>query len=373
MSLAMFGAMGVAMAGNLFTAFIFYEVITLSTYPLVAHKGDAAARRAGRIYLGTLVGASVALLVPGIVAVQAIAGTTDFIPGGVLDGKADAVVASVILGLIVFGVAKAALFPMHGWLPEAMVAPTPVSALLHAVVVVKAGVFMLLKVSAYIFGPDLMAITPAANWLTWLAAGTMVAASLVALTKDEMKARLAWSTIGQLAYITAAALMAGSGGVVAGGVHMLAHALAKITLFMCAGAIYASSGMTLISRMNGMGRVSPVIFVAFLVGSLSIIGLPPLGGVWSKMLLMQAAVGTGHPWVMWAMIASSILTAIYLLPVAVNGLLPPTDRPAFSGPVRRGTSYRLMVIALSLTAIAAAGLFVFADAVSSFLAPAGYW
>lgn len=372
-SLAMFGAMGVAMAGNLFTAFIFYEVITLSTYPLVAHKGDAAARRAGRIYLGTLVGASVALLAPGIVAVQALAGTTDFVAGGVLDGKASTTVIGVILALIVFGVAKAALFPLHGWLPEAMVAPTPVSALLHAVVVVKAGVFLLLKVSAYTFGPDLLVTLKAAEWLTWLAAATMVGASLVALTKDEIKARLAWSTIGQLAYITAAALMSAAGGVAAGGVHMLAHALAKITLFMCAGAIYASSGVTLVSGMNGMGRVSPAIFVAFLLASLSVIGLPPFGGMWSKLLLMQSAVGTGYPWIMWAMVASSILTAAYLLPVAVKGLLPPTDRPVFVGTVKRGTSYRMMVAALCLTALAATGLFVFADAVASFLAPVGYW
>jgi multicomponent Na+:H+ antiporter subunit D len=372
-SLAMFGAMGVAMAGNLFTAFIFYEVITLSTYPLVAHKRDAAARRAGRIYLGTLVGASVALLVPGIVTVQALAGTTDFIAGGVLDGKVSGAVASLILILIVFGVAKAALFPMHGWLPEAMVAPTPVSALLHAVVVVKAGVFLLLKVSAYTFGPDLMMATRAAEWLTWLAAGTMVAASLVALTKDEIKARLAWSTIGQLAYVTAAALMSAGGGLAAGGVHMLAHALAKITLFMCAGAIYASSGVTLVSQMNGMGRVSPAIFAAFLLASLSVIGLPPFGGMWSKMMLMQASVGTGYPWIMWAMIASSILTAIYLLPIAVNGLLPPTDRPSFAGTVKRGASYRMMVTALCITAAGAMGLFLFADAIASFLAPVGYW
>ncbi len=373
LSLAMFGAMGVAMAGNLFTAFIFYEVITLSTYPLVAHKGDAAAQRAGRIYLGTLVGASVVLLLPGIVLVQVMGGTTDFTAGGVLDGRVSDLVASVILALIVFGVAKAALFPMHGWLPEAMVAPTPVSALLHAVVVVKAGVFLLLKVSAYTFGAELMSATTATTWLTWLAAGTMVAASVVAITKDEIKARLAWSTIGQLAYITAAALIAASGGIAAGGLHMLAHAFAKITLFMCAGALYASSNVTRVSEMSGLGRQSPTIFVAFLIASLSVVGLPPLGGMWSKMALMQSAVDTGYPWIMWAMIGSSILTAIYLLPVGVNGLMPARNRPVAAATVKRGTNYRLMLIALSLTALAALGLFVFADAVARFLAPVGYW
>ncbi len=209
-ALAMTGVMGVAMAGNLFTLFIFYEVLTFSTYPLVAHKGDAAARRAGRIYLGILAGASVLLLLPAIIIVHGLTGSTDFVAGGLLAGKAGPAMAGLLLALIVFGAAKAALFPVHAWLPNAMVAPAPVSAMLHAVAVVKAGVFALLKASAYIFGADLMTATPVTQWLLWLAAATIVIASLVAMTKDEIKARLAWSTIGQLAYITSAALIGGA-------------------------------------------------------------------------------------------------------------------------------------------------------------------
>ena len=247
-ALAMFAVMGIAMAANLFTLFIFYEALTLATYPLVTHKGNAAARRAGRIYLGTLVGASVVLFLPGIIGVASVAGSTTFTPGGLLPGKTSAVIENVLLLLLVFGAAKAALIPLHGWLPAAMVAPAPVSAMLHAVAVVKAGVFTVLKVSAYIFGPELITALPAATWIFWIAAATIVIASLVALTKDDLKARLAWSTVGQLAYITSAAMLPLASGLVAGGLHMVVHAVAKITLFMCAGAIYVATGAAKVYR-----------------------------------------------------------------------------------------------------------------------------
>ncbi|RYG22042.1 MAG: monovalent cation/H+ antiporter subunit D family protein, partial [Burkholderiales bacterium] len=162
-ALAMFAVMGIAMAANLFTLFIFYEVLTFVTYPLVTHAGDARARKAGRIYLATLVGASLVLFLPGIIGVQIFAGSTSFAQGGLLFGKVDMVAGNILLLLLVFGAAKAALMPLHGWLPAAMVAPAPVSALLHAVAVVKAGVFVILKTSAYIFGPDLISVLPAAG------------------------------------------------------------------------------------------------------------------------------------------------------------------------------------------------------------------
>ena len=365
-ALAMFGVMGVAMAANLFTLFIFYETLTLATYPLVTHRGDAAARRAGRIYLGTLVGASVVLFLPGIIGVASVAGSTTFTAGGLLPGTTSVVIENVLLLLLVFGAAKAALIPLHGWLPAAMVAPAPVSALLHAVAVVKAGVFTILKISAYIFGPELITALPAATWILWLAAATIVIASLVALTKDDLKARLAWSTVGQLAYITSAAMLPFASGLVAGGLHMVVHATAKITLFMCAGAIYVATGAAKISDMGGAGRRMPILLTFFFVASLSVIGLPPTGGMWSKFLLVDASFGSGEWLTAAAMIVSSLLSVAYLLPVAFNGLFSPAGvkGPEFTRP---GGVPGAALTAVGVTALAAPAFLIEVSAIA--LAP----
>jgi multicomponent Na+:H+ antiporter subunit D len=369
-ALAMAAVMGVAMAANLFTLFVFYEALTLATYPLVTHAadkngGDKAARDAGRIYLGVLVGASVTLLLPAIIAIQVFAGTTEFTAGGVLLGKVGPALASILMLLVFFGTAKAALIPMHVWLPRAMVAPTPVSAMLHAVAVVKAGVFTLLKCSAYIFGPAVISTAPAAQWLLWIAAGTIVIASLVAMTKDELKARLAWSTVGQLAYIVSGALLPAWAGVVGGGLHMLTHAFGKITLFMCAGAIYVATGVQRVSQMRGLGRRMPIVFVCFAIGSLSVIGLPPAGGVWSKFLLVTASFGVNQPWTAWAMIASSLLSVAYLLPVAIMALAPTRD----DAPVTGAGAAPLTVAPLVMTAAGTLALFVLAEWAMAYLLP----
>lgn len=368
-ALAMFGVMGVAMAANLFTLFIFYEVLTLSTYPLVAHAGTPAAKRGGRIYLITLVGASVVLLLPGIIGVAVAAGSTTFTAGGLLPGKVDDVVGSVLLLLLVFGTAKAALMPLHGWLPAAMVAPAPVSALLHAVAVVKAGVFTVLKVSTYIFGPELIATLPAASWVLWIAAATIVIASLVAMTKDDLKVRLAWSTVSQLAYVTSAAMLPWAAGLIAGGLHMVFHAVAKITLFMCAGAIYVAAGASRVSEMGGLGRRMPWVFVAFMVASFAVIGLPPMGAMWSKFLLVSAAFGSEQWWTAAAMIVSSLLSVAYLMPVAFRALFPAQGDPAPRDFVRPGGTPPSVLMALGVTAIACIVLFVAADAIAAYLAP----
>jgi multicomponent Na+:H+ antiporter subunit D len=368
-ALAMFATMGIAMAGNLLTLFVFYEILTFSTYPLVAHRGDDAARRAGRIYLGILVGASVTLLLPAVIAVHAIAGSTEFVAGGQLAGKIAPGVAGILLALVVFGAAKAAIIPVHAWLPAAMAAPTPVSALLHAVAVVKAGVFLILKSSAYIFGPALMSEMPAAQWLIWLAAGTIVIASLVAMGKDDLKARLAWSTVGQLAYITSAALIPASAGLVAGGLHMLTHAVGKITLFMCAGAIYVASGVSRVSQMRGLGRRMPIVFSCFLVGALSVTGMPPFAGMWSKFLLITASFGSEEWITAAAMVVSSLLSLFYLAPVAIRGLLPPVgDTPAAEF-IRPGGAPGVAVAPIVITAFACVALFFTSDEVTAFLIP----
>ena len=367
-ALAMFGVMGVAMASNLFTLFIFYEVLTFSTYPLVIHRGDDVARRAGRVYLATLVGASVVLFLPGIIAVTAMMGSSTFTPGGLLAGRVDDGAANVILVLLVFGVAKAALMPLHGWLPSAMVAPAPVSALLHAVAVVKAGVFTLLKISTYIFGPELISTLPAAQVILWVAAGSIVIASVMALMKDDLKARLAWSTVAQLSYITAAAMLPWASGLIAGGLHMLFHAVAKITLFMCAGAIYVATGAGKVSEMNGLGRRMPVVFACFMLASLSVIGLPPMAGMWSKLLLVTASFGSGEWFIAAAMIASSLLSICYLLPIAFRGLFPPMVAPVRDF-VRPGGAPGVAVAAIVISAAACLVLFVLADPIAAYLEP----
>ena len=250
-AVALCGAVGVAFAANLFTLFLFYELLTVSTWPLVTHAGTDEARRSGRVYLGILLGTSIGLQLLAIAGTWAVAGTLDFAPGGILAGKAEPVVMAVLFALYIFGIGKAAIMPFHRWLPAAMVAPTPVSALLHAVAVVKAGVFAVLKVTLYVFGVDAMGDAQPGQWLAWLAAFTLVAASLVALTKDNLKARLAYSTVSQLAYIVLGAALATPGAIVGGGLHMLTHAFGKITLFFCAGAIIVAAHKENISEMRG--------------------------------------------------------------------------------------------------------------------------
>ena len=250
---AIFGALGVAFAANVFTLFVFYELITLSTYPLVTHHGTEKAKKAGRTYLGVLMGTSVAFLLLALVWTYQLAGTTEFRPGGILGGRASDDLLMVLLALYAFGTGKAALMPFHRWLPAAMVAPTPVSALLHAVAVVKAGVFTVLKVVVYVFGIDVLQSTGASQWLVWAAAFTLLSASVIAIQQDNLKRRLAYSTISQLAYIVLAAALATPAAVIGGGLHIAMHAMGKITLFFCAGAIYVEAHKTEVSDMRGIG------------------------------------------------------------------------------------------------------------------------
>ncbi len=368
--LALFGAMGVAMAGNLFTLFVFYEVLTLSTYPLVAHKGDENARRGARIYLLTLLGTSIGFLLMAVVWTFAIAGNLDFVEGGLLAGKVGPALGSVLLLLFAFGVGKAALMPFHFWLPNAMVAPTPVSALLHAVAVVKAGVFTILKVSVYVFGLDLLSALPGTEIVMWVGCFTIVVASLIALTKDNLKARLAYSTVSQLSYVTVGAMLANTAGASGAALQIAMHAMAKITLFMCAGAIYVATGKTEISQMRGLGRRMPIVFTCFLIASLSIIGVPPLGGSWAKFELMQGAVDADHIYVVYVLIASTLLNVAYLLPIALLGLMPPNaDTLEVAGFKRPGGAPFLTVLPLAITAGGCFVLFFGVDVISDFISP----
>lgn len=314
-AVAIASTIGIAFAANLFTLFLFYEILTLSTYPLVTHKADDKAKAGGRVYLLILLGTSMVLLLPAIIATATFAGTLEFRPGGILAGKVSNTTVALLLAMFMFGIGKAALMPFHRWLPAAMVAPTPVSALLHAVAVVKAGVFTAMKVVIYIFGIDLLSSTGANEWLIWVAAFSLLAGSLVAMTKDNLKARLAYSTVSQLAYVVLGAALATSWGALGGSMHIAMHAVGKITLFFCAGAIYTAAHKTEVSELSGLGRAMPFTFAAFLVGSLSIIGLPPFGGLWSKWYLALGALDAGHVIIVAVFMISSLLNIAYLLPI----------------------------------------------------------
>jgi multicomponent Na+:H+ antiporter subunit D len=375
-AIAIGSAMGVAFAANMFTLFIFYEVLTISTYPLVTHKEDEAARQGGRTYLGILLGTSIGLQLVAIVWTWSLTGTLDFTQGGILAGKIEGWPLALLLALYVFGIGKAAVMPMHRWLPAAMVAPTPVSALLHAVAVVKAGVFTVMKVTVYVFGIDLLAGTGASDWLLWFAAATILLASMVAMTKDNLKARLAYSTVSQLSYVVLGAALATSMGVIGGSMQIAMHAFGKITLFFCAGAIYTAAHKTEISDMTGLGRMMPFTFGAFLIGALSIIGLPPMGGSWAKWYLMLGAADAGQRVLILVLMVSSLLNVAYLLPIVARGFFVPAPQPVSVGAAATPTGAGgireapwTCVLAQSVTAAGCLVLFFYAGWLYQLLQP----
>ncbi len=361
--------MGVALAGNMLTLFVFYEALTLSTYPLVAHKGDEKARRGARIYLLILLGTSLGLLLPAIVTTYALTGSTEFLPGGLLAGAGlESMTIGILLVLYAFGIGKAALMPVHGWLPAAMVAPTPVSALLHAVAVVKAGVFTILKVVVYIFGPQTVSGHPAANAIAMIAAASIVLAGLIALSKKDMKARLAFSTVSQLSYATLGAMLATPLALAGAAMQIVAHAWAKIVLFMCAGAFTTATGLKGTDDTKGYGKRMPFLFGAFFVASLSIAGLPPLAGMWAKLFLAQGAGESGAYWALAALSLSTMLTLAYLVIIPVRAFLSPQTAEPEEG--RTGQAPRLTVLPAVLAAAGAFLLFFLAGPIYDYAAPA---
>ena len=362
-------AMGIALAANLFTLFIFYETLTLCTYPLVTHKKTSEAQSGGRIYLGVLLGTSIMFFLSALVITWIQAGTLDFVPGGILEGKLEGTASVLLFTLFMLGIGKAALMPFHRWLPAAMVAPTPVSALLHAVAVVKAGVFSVLKISVYVFGIDFIAEQDASAWVLWLAVATMLIASVIALSKDNLKARLAYSTISQLSYIVIGAALAWPAAALGGALHIVTHALGKITLFFCAGAIYTAAKCTHVSQFNGLGHKMPFTFAAYLLGALSVIGLPPFAGSWSKWLLVEGSASTQHYIVLGAFGLSTLLNCAYLLPVALRAFFkPPGPDVAAAGPGIREAPLACL-IPLCATAAGTVLLFFYIQPLYDFLYP----
>ncbi len=354
-AIAIAGAIGVAFSANLFTLFLFYEVLTLSTYPLVTHKASAEAMASGRVYLLLLLGTSMVLLLPAIVLTGVVAGTLDFTPGGILAGRMTPTALAVLLAVFMFGIGKAALMPMHFWLPAAMVAPTPVSALLHAVAVVKAGVFTVVKVIVYIFGIDLLKETGAGDWLVYAAGFTVITASIVALRQDNLKRRLAYSTVSQLSYVILAAAILTPISIVGAGLHIAAHAVSKITLFFAAGSIYTAAHLTEISQLNGIGRRMPWTMGAFAIGALSMIGVPPTVGFTSKWFMLTGAMSDANWVALGVIFVSTMLNAGYFLPILYAAFLKEPDQ----GSHAHGEAPLPIVLAVCATAAGTLLLFAF--------------
>ena len=326
-ALALAATIGIAFSANAFTLFIFYEALTLVTYPLVTHHGTDGARKGGRIYLAVLIGTSVVFLLPALVFTWHTTGTTDFRAGGILAGKLDPLPMAALLALYMFGIGKAALMPFHRWLPAAMVAPAPVSALLHAVAVVKAGVFSVVKVVVYLFGTEALGNGVPTDWLIAISGFTILAASVVALNADNLKRRLAYSTVSQLSYVVLAVAVLAPLSMIGAVLHIAAHALGKITLFFAAGAIYTASHKTEVSELDGIGRRMPWTMGAFAIGALSLIGVPPAAGFFSKWYMVQGAAASDS-WVALAVLGTStLLNAAYFLPVIYSAFFR-TERAA---------------------------------------------
>jgi multicomponent Na+:H+ antiporter subunit D len=353
-AIALAATLGIAFAGNLFTLFLFYEILTISTYPLVVHRRDAEAIRAGRTYLVLLLGSSVVLFLTAIVWIQMRTGTGTFRDGGILAGIASPLETGLLLALVAFGVGKAAIMPMHRWLPAAMVAPTPVSALLHAVAVVKAGVFTILKLVVFVFGVEHLTATGAADWLVPVAGATVVIASLIALYQDNLKRRLAYSTVSQLSYVVLAAALATPLAIRGAALHIAAHAFGKITLFFAAGSIYTAAHKTKVSELDGIGRRMPWTMGAFAIGALAMIGLPPTAGFVSKWHILGAATSREHVIAVLVIVLSTLLNAAYFAPIVHAAFFkapPPGSPPHGEAPLP-------IVIALSMSATAAIAMFL---------------
>jgi len=325
-ALALTATVGVALSANLFTMFLFYEGLTLVTYPLVGHHGDDKARAGARKYIIYLLGAAKVFLLAAIILTYNLAGTLEFRAGGILPADKLAeqpTLLLVIFALFLFGFAKNALMPLHSWLPAAMVAPTPVSALLHAVAVVKTGVFCTVRVFLFVFGPDAMREIGADQLALVAASFTILVASLLALSQDNLKARLAFSTVSQLSYIILGATLLNASGVMGGVAHITNHAVSKITLFFCAGSIYVSTRKTEISQLSGLAKRMPWTMAAFSLASLSIVGIPLTSGFVSKWYLVLGAVELKSLPVLGVLLSSSLLTAAYLGPIVFKAYFEP--------------------------------------------------
>jgi multicomponent Na+:H+ antiporter subunit D len=356
-ALAIFSAVSIAFSANLVTFYIFYEALTLSTYWLVAHHEDAEAFAATRKYLAYLL-TSGWFLFAAVVMTYALTDTTNFTEGGILSMESGSRGSLIMLfALFALGSMKAAWMPFHSWLPSAMVAPTPVSSLLHAVAVVKAGVFGFVRIVCYVFGVDTMAALGLGLILGTVASFTMIVASFFAIGEDNLKRRLAYSTISQLSYILFGAALLTPFGIKGAMIHIPFHGFMKITLFLCAGALMVITGKKNISELAGIGRRMPVTMAAFTVGAVGMCGAPPVAGFISKWYLCLGCVQSGYLIFLGVILCSSLLDVIYFFPIVKTAFFDPAPQATESrktplwGEEERRPLHLFMVIPLAVTAL----------------------
>jgi multicomponent Na+:H+ antiporter subunit D len=359
-AVAIFGAQGVSYSGGLFSLYLFYEVITLFTYPLVAHHQDEEGYAGGKKYMVYLMGTSKGLLLPAVILTYVMTGTLDFsdnITSGIFTNVADNLWITVTYVLFIFGFAKAAIMPLHNWLPSAMVAPTPVSALLHAVAVVKAGVFCIVRVMLSVFGTGILNDLHLGIYTAYFVSFTILMASVIALTKDDLKARLAYSTVSQLSYVVLGVALLDRSGMLGGIIHIANHGFSKITLFFCAGAIYVASHKKKISDLDGIGYAMPFTMGAFAIASLSMIGVPPVAGFVTKWHLLNGAMGINNMVIVAVLMISTILNAGYFVPITIRAFF----RGDKAGLNREGIKEAplSMVIPLVIAALISVGIGIF--------------
>jgi multicomponent Na+:H+ antiporter subunit D len=340
---------GVAFSGNLLTLYLFYEMLSLATYPLVTHHQDEEARRSGHKYLLYIVGTSIGFVLPAMLISYNLAGTLEFSKHGFLAGTASKPLLGLLLFMFIFGFAKAAIMPLHGWLPAAMVAPTPVSALLHAVAVVKVGVFSIVRILTGVFGVQLLSSLDFGTVICYVAAFTIIVGSLIALSQDNLKRLLAFSTIAQLSYIVLGVALLSPKGMTGGIVHIAMHAFGKITLFFCAGAIFVATGKKNISEMLGIGRRMPVTMAAFFIGALSITGVPPCGGFISKWYLVLGTLQAHQVVFLVVLLVSSLLNACYFMPIVYKAFFCTPKEAMFQNTVQEAPLF--CVVPLAITAL----------------------
>lgn len=354
-SISVSATVGVALAGNLITFLLFYELLTLACYPLVVHSGTREALQAGRVYL-TYTVAGGTLLLMGVALLHSFGGSPQFTPGGYLTGLTDeytgTLTVAFVMLIIGLGV-KAALIPLHGWLPRAMVAPAPVSALLHAVAVVKAGAFGIVRVVYDVYGAETLLELNLTRPLLAVAAATVIFGSLRALQQKNLKRRLAYSTVSQVSYIVLGVALLGPVAAVGGIVHLVHQGIMKITLFFCAGAFAETLGVHRISQMDGIGRRMPLTMAAFTIAALGMTGIPPTAGFISKWYLAMGGLEVGQTWVIWLLVASGLLNAAYFFPVIYRGWFAPAPKswPQKRWTERRGESHWMLLVPLLFTAV----------------------
>jgi multicomponent Na+:H+ antiporter subunit D len=356
-ALALSATIGVAFSANLLTLYLFYEMLSFATYPLVTHHQDREARSSGRKYLLYIVGSSIAFVLPAMLLSYNLAGTLDFARQGFLAGTGSKELITLLLVMMLFGFAKAGIMPFHSWLPAAMVAPTPVSALLHAVAVVKVGVFSIVRVLTGVFGIDLLRSLHLGTLIVYIASFTILVGSLIALSQDGLKRRLAFSTIAQLSYIVLGVGLLSPKGITGGVLHIAMHAFGKITLFFCAGAIFVATGKKNISEMVGIGRRMPITMTAFFIASLSIIGMPPCGGFLSKWYLVLGSLEADQMPILFVLLCSSLLNAAYFMPVVYKAFFCTPQEAMFENRIQEAPAF--CVVPLVITAVISIVLFFY--------------